>query len=270
MAAQPCLESLSLGGVTTDVLRAGSGRPLLFLHSGAGPDWHSRDHLSLLSARFEVIAPFHPGFGRHERPRHFRSVDDLADFYLDLLEAMSLEDVVLAGAGFGGWIASEIAVRSTARLGRLVLAAPYGIKVGGVEDRDFVDFHMLEPAERTRAEFVDPRYATLSYNGKSDEELTVLARGAESEAFYGWSPFMHNPQLIHWLHRIDVPTLILRGREDRFITRANHDAYLDRIADSRMVLIDQAASHPHLDAPQAFAAAIAEFAGTGAPATVAA
>ena len=270
MAQQPGVEQLSLAGATTHVLRAGAGRPLLFLHSGAGPDWHSSDYISHLADRFEVIAPYHPGFGHRDRPRHFRSVDDLAYFYLGLLETLNLDDVVLVGAGFGGWIASEIAVRSTARIGRLVLADPFGIKVGGREDRDFVDFNMLEPDQRSKAEFVDPRYATLSYSGKSDEELAVLARGLEAEAFYGWAPFMHNPQLIHWLHRIDVPTLVLRGSEERIIVRANHDAYLDQISDSRMTIIEQAGSHPHIDAPGAFAAAIAEFAGVGQPTTVAA
>lgn len=270
LAVQPSVEKLSLSGVTTDVLRAGAGRPLLFLHSGAGPDWHSCEYISCLSENFEVVAPFHPGFGRHERPRHFRSVDDLAYFYLDLLEELKLEDVLLVGAAFGGWIASEIAVRSTARIGRLVLADPFGIKVGGREDRDFLDFHMLEPAQRSSTEFVDPRFGTLSYSGKSDEELIVLARGAEAEAFYGWVPFMHNPQLIHWLHRIDVPTLILRGSNDKIIVRSNHDAYLDRIADSRMKIIEKAGSHPHIDAPADFAAAIAEFAEVGEAATVAA
>lgn len=262
-AEKRSVEKLTLAGASTDVLRQGTGAPLLFLHSGAGPDWHSADYISHLSARFSVIAPFHPGFGQYDRPRHFRTVDDLAYFYLDLLEAMDLEAVTLVGAGFGGWIASEIAVRSTARIAKLVLADPFGIKVGGREERDFVDFHMLEPAARASTEFVDPRFAVLSYAGKSDEELTVLARGAEAEAVYGWAPFMHNPQLIHWLHRIKVPTLILRGSHDRIIARANHDAYLGRIAGSRMAIIEQAASHPHIDAPAAFAAAITAFAGVG-------
>ncbi len=270
MAQRPKVEQLSLSGVTTDILRAGTGRPLLFLHSGAGPDWHSSEYIGQLSKHFDVIAPFHPGFGRQDRPRHFRSVDDLAYFYLDLLAALRVEDALVVGAGFGGWIASEVAVRSTARIERLVLVDPFGIKAGGREDRDFIDFHMLEPEQRSRMEFVDPRYGTLSYADRNDEELAVLARGAEAEAFYGWAPFMHNPQLIHWLHRIDVPTLILRGSDDRIIVRANHDAYLERIAGSRMKIIENAASHPHIDAPAAFAAAIAEFAGVGMAATAAA
>jgi len=50
------------------------------------------------------------------------TVDDLAYFYLDLLETLDLRDVVLVGVSFGGWLAAEIAVKSTERISHLVLA----------------------------------------------------------------------------------------------------------------------------------------------------
>src|SRR4029453_11329177 len=90
------------------------------------------DHLAR-GAR--VIAPSHPGFGRSELPKWMNSVDDLAYFYLDFLQALELRDVTLVGASLGGWIAAAIAVKSTARLSHLVLANPIGIKVGDRETR---------------------------------------------------------------------------------------------------------------------------------------
>jgi pimeloyl-ACP methyl ester carboxylesterase len=93
-----------------------------------------------LSQRFRVIAPFHPGFGMRARPEHFRDVGDLAYLYLDWFEQMKLENVLLIGALFGGWIASEIGVRCTHRLSGLVLSGPVGIKVGDRETRDYADF----------------------------------------------------------------------------------------------------------------------------------
>jgi len=243
-------------GPETEVLEFGSGSPLLFLHSGFGPNIHSTDYLERLGTQFRVFAPFHPGFGRFPRPQSFRNVSDLAYFYLDLIEQWRLHDVVLVGAGFGGWIASEMAVRTTERLSRLVLASPLGIKVGTRDDRDFADFYSISPDERAALEFNTPDYAKLSYDGKSEDELTVLARGRESEAYYGWEPFMHNPQLRQWLHRIHVPTLLVRGADDRIVARRNHDAYADEIPDCAIVTIEGAGHHPHLDAPAAFVSAV--------------
>jgi len=256
------LQTIRQFGVETDVLRLGAGPPLLFLHSNAAPDSHDSAYLELLAERFEVIAPFHPGFGRHARPAHFRGVDDIAYFYLDMLEALNLTGVTLVGASLGGWVAGEMTVRSTARLGRLVLVGAFGIKAGKREDRDFADFFAVSPERRAQMEFTDARFSVLSYAGKTDAQLTVLARGRESEAYYGWQPFMHNPQLIHWLHRIDIPTLLVRGAEDRIIDPANPAAYLARIPRSRMSIVEGAGHYPHLDRPQAFASAIHSFAGS--------
>jgi len=243
-------------GLETDVLEFGSGSPLLFLHSGFGPDIHSTEYLERLGQQFHVYAPFHPGFGRFARPKSFRNVGDLAYFYLDLIEQWRLQDIVLVGAGFGGWIASEMAVRTTERLARLILVSPFGIKVGTRDDRDFTDFYSISPDERAALEFNAPDFATLSYAGKSDEDLSIQARGRESEAYYGWEPFMHNPQLRQWLHRVRVPTILVRGSDDRVVARRNYDAYAAELPDCAMVTIDGAGHHPHLDAPSAFVSAV--------------
>jgi len=49
------------------------------------------------------------------------SIDDLAYLYLDLLAEGNLRDAVVIGSSLGGWIAAEMAVRSTERLRGLVL-----------------------------------------------------------------------------------------------------------------------------------------------------
>ena len=59
----PGVEALTLSGVTADIMRAGGGRPLVFLHAGAGPDWLSWEYLSRLSEHFVVVTPFHHGLG---------------------------------------------------------------------------------------------------------------------------------------------------------------------------------------------------------------
>ncbi len=56
---------------------------------------------------------------------------------------LRLEDAVLVGACFGGWIAAEMAVRDTRRFAHLVLVDPLGIKVGGVTERDIADMHAM-------------------------------------------------------------------------------------------------------------------------------
>src|SRR5215472_13032603 len=80
-----------------------------------------RPWLELLSHRFRVIAPWHPGYGKSPLIDGSGSVDDLAYLYLDLATELGFENAILVGACFGGWVAAEMMVRSTARFSHLVL-----------------------------------------------------------------------------------------------------------------------------------------------------
>jgi pimeloyl-ACP methyl ester carboxylesterase len=94
-----------IAGVRIELIKRGTGRPLLLLHPAIGI--RSTDQvIEELARSFTLIAPSHPGFGRSELPRAMTTVDDLAYFYLDLMEALDLREVILAGVSFGGWIAT--------------------------------------------------------------------------------------------------------------------------------------------------------------------
>src|SRR5438874_12634967 len=89
-------ERLSAGGIELEVVRRGTGRPVLLLHGMQHVDPRAR-FLDLLGRRAEVIVPSHPGFGRSARPADFNSVYDLVHLYLDVLDALPYERVTLVG-----------------------------------------------------------------------------------------------------------------------------------------------------------------------------
>src|ERR1700679_2989306 len=161
---------LTVAGASLEVEERGEGPPLLFLHGGEGlaPD---RPWLDLLAARFRVIAPSHPGFGRSVLPDWVGSVDDLAYLYLDLAAALELRDAVLVGACFGGWIAAEMAVRDTRRFARLALVDPVGIKVSGVTERDIADMHAMTRTEFMRRAWAEPSRGTVDTTTLAETEL---------------------------------------------------------------------------------------------------
>src|SRR6202034_752456 len=181
----PMSNPITVAGVTLDVEQAGDGRPLLFLHPGEGLQ-ANRPWFEALARTHRVIAPHHPGFGNSSLPDWFGTVDDIAYLYLDLAKQLGLQDAVLVGACFGGWIAAEMAVRDTRRFAGLVLSAPLGIKVGGVLDRDIADMHSIPRAEFLRLAWADPGHAAEDYAALPDTELAGIARARESLALFGW------------------------------------------------------------------------------------
>ena len=100
---------------------------VLVLHGGAGPR-SVAGFSTAMSEHAYVITPTHPGFDGTPRPDWADSIADLAVAYLDLVEELGLEHVVVAGSSFGGWIGAEMALRDTrGRVSGLIMLAGVGI-----------------------------------------------------------------------------------------------------------------------------------------------
>ena len=252
--------TMAIARTSLELVERGAGGPLLFLHAGEGlaPE---RPWLDLLARRYRVIAPWHPGWGNSPLIDGVGAVDDLAYLYLDLAAELGLQDAVLVGADFGGWVAAEMMVRSTARFRHLVLVAPLGVKFAGREERDIADIHAMPRTEYLQRTWADPRRGEVDFTRLPDSELAAIVRAREAFALYGWKPYMHNPRLKRWLHRIDCPTLLLWGVADRIVTPEYGENWRRAIADARLELIPDAGHFPHWEQPEAFAEQLAAFVG---------
>jgi pimeloyl-ACP methyl ester carboxylesterase len=249
---------LVVGGIDLEVVRRGTGRPVLLLHGAQTVDPRA-PFLEMLGHHAEIIAPSHPGFGRSARPSDFETVYDLVHFYLDVLEALPHEKVTLVGFSFGGWLAAEIAVKCRHRLDGLVLVDAFGIKVSDRETQDILDLFNTSPPEVERRSWHDPATWAPDLDALSDDELVVRARNWEALCLYGWNPYMYNPQLRRWLRRITVPTLVLWGASDGIVKPVYGRAYSALIPGSRFELIERAGHHPEIEQARAFVDAVVKF-----------
>ena len=249
---------VTISGVELEIEEKGQGRPILFLHPGEGLQ-PRRPWLDKLAEHHRVIAPHHPGFGGSALPDFIGTVDDLAYLYLDLAIQLRLENAVLAGNCFGGWVAAEMAVRNTGRFAGLVLAAPLGIKVSGVLERDIVDMHAISRAEFLRLAWADPLLGEIDYTGLPDIELAGIVRGREALAVFGWKPYMHNPRLKRWLHRIDIPTHVIWGEQDGIVSTVYGEAWKAEIPGATMETIPNAGHYPHWEQASGFADRVRAF-----------
>ena len=258
MSAATGVTTLVVSGITIEAVDRGRGRALMFLHPGIGLD-SAAPFIERLAAQARVIAPTHPGFGRSEQPKSFNTVDDLAYFYLDLLDQLDLREVVLVGVSLGGWIAAEIAIKSTARLSHLVLANPVGIKVGDRETRDIADIFAIAEKEFNERAYSDASLGARDYKAMPDADVLAAARNREATARYAWSPYMHDPKLKGRLHRIRIPTLFLWGEADRILSEQYGRAYCTAISGARFETIARAGHFPHIEQPDEFAQRVLAF-----------
>jgi pimeloyl-ACP methyl ester carboxylesterase len=252
------MERVTVDGTPIELIRAGTGKKLLFLHAVEGPSPTS-PWLQDMAQHFEVYAPWHPGFGLAPRPTEHRSINDLALYYLDFIEQFGLNDAVLVGTSFGGWLAAEIAIRDATAFSHLVLIDPLGIKTGDRETRDIADVFALSQEELSNLAYYAPGNRRRDYAAMTDDQRLMIARSRESYTFYGWQPYMHNPTLRHWLHRIKIPSLVLWGAADGIVTPEYGRAYADALPEARFELVPEAGHYPLTEQPSATVAAIESF-----------
>jgi pimeloyl-ACP methyl ester carboxylesterase len=250
--------SLTVNGTRVEMIERGAGRPLLFLHPHIGIE-PTAPALDRLAARARLLAPTHPGFGRSELPPSFDTVDDLAYFYLDMLDQLDLRNVIVVGISLGAWIAAALAIKCSHRLSHLIFGNPIGIKVSGRETRDIVDIFAIAESEFLELAYCDPKAGALDYKTLPLEQVLPASRNREATARYAWSPYMHDPKLRGRLRRIRIPTLVLWGRNDRIVSESYGRAYAAAIPGARFELIERAGHFPHLEQPEKFADRIFAF-----------
>jgi pimeloyl-ACP methyl ester carboxylesterase len=248
-------------GMKIEVERRGTGKkPLVIFYDEEALTLDS-PVLDALTRSFQLIIVSPPGFGSSDRPDWIETIDDCAYICLDVLDAIKVRNATAMGFGLGGWLAAEMAVKTTHNFSRLVLVDPFGIKVGGPFDRDIEDIWFLAPDRLLALKYADVEKGRIDYTVMPEKKLEIIARNKETYARFCWQPYMHNPKLKRRLHRIGVPTLVIWGDSDGVITPAYGRAYAREIPGARFATIARAGHFPHIEQPEAFLRAVGGFIG---------
>lgn len=247
------------GAVRFRVLTTGTGAPLVYFHS-----FYERGGwsplLDRLAARFTVYAPLHPGVAGSTGVEALDDVFDLTLAYDELLGALGLPRAHLLGHFFGAMVAAEIAAVFPARADRLVLASPLGlwrddapqadILTLPAEDLPAVLWH--DPASETARRWIDL---------PADEAANVAAQIESTQRRAAMAKFVWpipDKGLRRRLHRIDAPTLILWGEEDRTNPVVYGEEWQRRIKGAALKLLPGGHMMLH-ESPRTAATAITEF-----------
>jgi pimeloyl-ACP methyl ester carboxylesterase len=248
-------QSVSIAGHKLHLSRAGSGRTLLVLHHDIG----TLDRLPFydaLAARFEVIVPHHPGWGKSERPHWLRHPRDIAAIYQSLLVELGVADVSLVGLGFGGWIAAEMASLSPTQFRKLVLVAPMGIKP---PDGDIMDQAIHSYIAYPLAGFHDEGAFKRLYGDVSTDQLEAWDIAREMCFRTAWKPYMYSQTLPHLLGGVRAPALVVWGAQDRIVPPVTGEAYTAAFRDATLTVLPDAGHYVEMEKPDELAKLVLDF-----------
>jgi len=253
---------LQVAGVSTLVLEAGDGPPLVLLHGGiecGGAIW--APVVPSLADSYRLVIPDLPGLGESE-PVPRLDFSAFSDWLAELFERTCREKPTLIAHSLGGSLAADFAAQKSDLLQRLVIYAapavghyrmPLGLRMVAIR-------FALRPTERNAERF--DRWAFFDYD-------RVRARDREwFEAFSGYTrsravvPHVKRTmrQLIGSctkripdaeLRRTAVATGLVWGRQDRFVPLSLAEGASARL-EWPLQVVEETGHATHVERPEAF------------------
>ncbi|WP_411089982.1 alpha/beta fold hydrolase [Streptomyces sp. 061-3] len=230
--------------------------PAVVLLHGSGPGatgWSNfKTNLEPLSAHFRVIAPDMPGWGESDPVT--KEERDHAKGAVQLLDALGIEKAAFVGNSMGGITTLRLATEYPERVSHVVTMGPgsgpqpklltpggglsEGMKVLVAAYRDPSTESMKRLTEVMT--FDNARFAT---DQLAAERAAGAAKHPEHLANY-LDGFARGGAIAQWfsldaLDSMDIPTLLVHGRDDRVVHFENSLTLLARIRNSRLVLLNQ-------------------------------
>jgi len=240
---------LTGGGIA--YLHAGSGRPLIFIHgwSMAAPVWQRQiEHFS--KTGYEVTAIDLRGHGK--------SLEDgpytISQFAYDLkgfIHEMGYEKPVLVGWSMGAMVALEFVLKHPSKAAGICLVGgmPRFTKTDDylhglpLKDVKGMKQKLKRDFERTMDEFRDSISAGVS---GSDKDILMNSTFPDLKAAKAGLVELMEADLRDSLSKIKLPTLLIHGDKDHVSLPAASEYMLEKIADSKLVLIKGAGHVPFL------------------------
>jgi pimeloyl-ACP methyl ester carboxylesterase len=255
-------------------------RTLLVIHGG--PDWdHSylRQPLDQLAGQHRLVLPDLRGCGRSSRglPVSGYTPDAAVGDLLALIDALGPERIDVLGFSYGGLLAQRLALAARHRVRRLIIASssvqpvPDGAFDGWTErDRRVAPGQAVwsdqarSGAELTRAAAIAGAAANVWRREALPEYLRRLARIRFSGDWLaawraGALPSARPDDPVRRLAALDIPVLLLHGRQDMTFPAGLADAAADAIPSAYTMVLDDAGHMAHIDQPGPWLDAVRGF-----------
>jgi 3-oxoadipate enol-lactonase len=233
----------------------GSGPAILFLHAYPldGTLWR---HQAGAFSGWRTLIPDLRGLGRSDAPDLGYSMATYADDLAGLLDAISVDEVVLAGLSMGGYVAFEFLRRHRPRVRALVLAdtRAQADSAEGRKGREAAMAAAREGGAPLIADQMLPRLLGPTAHESLRESVRSMMASAPVAGILGALAAMRDrPDSTSLLPSLaGLPTLVVVGAEDQLTPPKDAEAIAKAIPGARLAVIPHAGHLAPLEQPEAF------------------
>jgi pimeloyl-ACP methyl ester carboxylesterase len=268
------LRTADVVGTPVNYAEIGEGPPVLLVH-GLGGSWQNwLENMPHLAKNHRVVALDLPGFGSSPLPPWDISISAYGRFIHDFCEKVEIGSAAVIGSSLGGFVASELAITEPSRVEHLVLVSSAGVTWSRARREPAAVLGRIMRAAAPlafRYQMEGLRRRGLrhrAYRGIVHEpvaldprllfEITVPALRAPG--FYDAMTTLVGYDIRDRLGEIEVPTLIVWGRQDRVVPSRSAPFYRDLIGDNAELVVFDGCGHlPMLERPVRFNRLVDEF-----------
>lgn len=258
-------------GVRIHYQEKGTGKPLVLLHGYTSSTYSWKDVFEPLSKTFRVIAIDLKGFGFSAKPEGDYSRRAQALLVTHLLDQLKIDEAWICGSSMGGEVALNLAIANPQRVAGLILIDSGGVLVPG--SGSLAPPYLLVPVlgrlltalSLTSDKLVRQGLEKSFYDGSkvSDERVgyyyrPLKTRGGQLAALRARTQANLFPVEAD-LNKINKPTLIIWGKDDRLIPVAAGLKMNSLIKNSTLLTFDNCGHLPQEEMPDRVVGAIEDF-----------
>jgi len=256
----------TLNGVSIAYRDSGSGTPVLFIHGHPFNQSMWDSQVAALSWKYRVITFDLRGYGVSEVPTaEATTLETMASDINALLDYLNIPTAVVAGLSMGGQIAMAFAEQYPKRLSGLILAATFPqadteetIKLRRTTADRFINQGSVLPGGEMIPKLIAP--ASLKRDpGIAIKVFTMIAHTPPAGAAAALRGRALRKDYTESLSRITVPTLIVVGTEDAYISVETAKQMQQSIPNSRLEVFEGIGHLPNLEASDHFNAILHDF-----------
>ena len=236
-------------GLKINYKTLGEGKPLLILHG-----WGSRSANwmkvveTLAENDIKVIIPDLPGFGQSDKPLKVWGLDDYCDFVEEFVRVLNLDKFYLLGHSFGGALAVKCSLRFPEKIDKLFLASAACFRKGSPKKRAL---YITSKIFKIFSFVPFARKAFYRFIVKSDYPPV---NGIIKEIYLK----VIKEDLSDILSKIQIPTVIICGEEDRITPLNDAKIINQKIKDSKLEIIPNVGHDLNFKAPEKLAEVISK------------
>jgi proline iminopeptidase len=274
------MTKMSIRGISLNVKVIGKGYPLVLMHGGPGADLYTMMSFKHLADQFTLVFYDHRCNGRSTGAEvTTMTMENLTADADALRQALGFKKWAVLGHSFGGNVALEYALRYPQNLSHLILVnsgADYrwpSQKAPELLAQRGFSPEIVELARRHFNGQIEPHemLPNLMRLGKAYNPHTkliqlphMLIMGLQTKLqpeamIFGETQVLKNWSVMDRLSEINVPTLVMAGREDFVYPPEHQEELAAAIPNAHLVLIDRAGHNPHDEKPAPTLKAVRDF-----------